>query len=70
MLDEIKTIQFQFPSIKLNEILEWATINGARALNLDSVFGSFEKGKKPGIVLINNINNLQITDSSSAIRIL
>jgi len=36
-------------------ILQWTTINAALALQIDDVFGSFEKGKQPGIVLIENI---------------
>jgi len=53
ILDEIKTIRKNFPSIPLEEILQWATSNGAKALKMDNELGSFEKGKKPGIVLIN-----------------
>ncbi|MBX9781474.1 MAG: amidohydrolase family protein [Chitinophagaceae bacterium] len=45
---EIKTIQKHFPHIPLEEILGWATINGARALQMDTTLGSFEKGKQPG----------------------
>jgi cytosine/adenosine deaminase-related metal-dependent hydrolase len=33
-------------------ILQWATINGAKALQWDDELGSFEKGKRPGISLI------------------
>lgn len=32
-------------------VLEWATINGAKALQWDDELGSFDKGKKPGVVL-------------------
>lgn len=53
ILDEIKTIQKYFPQIPLEELLQWATINGAKALNMDDFLGSFEKGKKPGLVRIN-----------------
>lgn len=35
-------------------ILQWATINGAKALQWDDELGSFEKGKKPGVVLLEN----------------
>lgn len=52
ILDEIKTIRKNFPSISLEEILGWATINGAKALQMEAKLGSFEKGKKPGVVLI------------------
>ena len=37
----------------ISQILQWATINGAKALLWDDKLGSFEKGKKPGIILIN-----------------
>jgi cytosine/adenosine deaminase-related metal-dependent hydrolase len=33
-------------------VLQWATLNGAKALNIDDKYGSFEKGKQPGINLI------------------
>ena len=35
-----------------DEILQWATINGAKALKIDDKYGSFEIGKIPGINLI------------------
>lgn len=52
ILDEIKTIKKNFPSIALEEILGWATSNGAKALQMDGALGSFEKGRKPGVVLL------------------
>ena len=56
ILEELITIQSNFSQIPLGEILKWATLNGAEALNLSSGIGSFEIGKKPGINLISNIN--------------
>jgi len=56
VLDELKTIQQHHPEIPLEEMLGWATINGARALQMDKHLGSFEKGKKPGVVLIKDFN--------------
>ena len=53
LLDEIKAIQKNFPDISLIELLQWATINGAKALSIQNEFGSFEKGKKPGVVCLN-----------------
>jgi cytosine/adenosine deaminase-related metal-dependent hydrolase len=61
ILDELKTIQKHNATIPLDEMLGWATINGARALQMDKGLGSFEKGKKPGVVVIENVgseNNL------------
>ncbi len=52
---EIQTITSE-PRLKgvvqLEQILQWATINGAKALQWDDELGSFEKGKKPGVALI------------------
>ena len=48
---EIKTIHDHFPLIGTEQLLKWATINGAKALQVDNIAGSFEKGKKPGVVL-------------------
>ena len=56
VLDELKTIQQYHPQIPLEEMLQWVTINGARALQMDKHLGSFEKGKKPGVVLIKDFN--------------
>jgi imidazolonepropionase-like amidohydrolase len=71
ILDELKTIQKQFPSIPLSEMLGWATMNGARALQMEKSLGSFEKGKKPGIVLIEGIStNGQIQNTSISKRII
>ena len=52
ILDEIKTIQKFHPEIPLAEMLGWATLNGARALQMDKYLGSFDKGKKPGVISI------------------
>ncbi len=70
ILEEMKTIQREFPGIALAEILSWATINGARALGMDETLGSFDIGKKPGIVLISNIAKQRLTGQSTATRLL
>jgi aminodeoxyfutalosine deaminase len=57
ILDEMKTIGKHFTNIPLGEMLGWATINGAKALNMDIELGSFEKGKRPGVVLVENLED-------------
>lgn len=52
IVDEIKTLRRYYPAVPLEEMLHWATLNGAKALDMDNVLGSFEKGKKPGVVLL------------------
>ncbi len=55
ILDEIFTLQKHVPAISLEEKLKWATSNGAKALGMDDTLGSFEKGKKPGWVQVENV---------------
>lgn len=62
LLDEIKLLQESFPDILLAELLQWATINGAKALQMDGELGSFEKDKYPGINLIENLQDNKIVD--------
>ena len=53
----------QHTSVSTEEALQMATINGAKALQWDNELGSFEKGKRPGVVLLAN-------DFSSSKRII
>ena len=55
IIEEIKTLQQKMPDISLEEKLKWATANGSRALGFSDQLGSFEKGKKPGLVQIENV---------------
>ena len=71
MVAEMYCIQKYFPWIPLSEIIKWATINGARFLGKEMELGTLEEGKKPGIVLIDNIdfNNLSLTPQSTSRRL-
>jgi cytosine/adenosine deaminase-related metal-dependent hydrolase len=51
ILEEIKTIKEQFPDIATAQLLQWATINGAKALQMEKLLGSFDPGKQPGVIL-------------------
>jgi cytosine/adenosine deaminase-related metal-dependent hydrolase len=70
ILEEIKTIQRQYPRVPLEEMLQWATLNGAEALQLDGNLGSFDKGKKPGVVLIENTDGRRLTEASRVTRLI
>jgi len=56
ILEEMKRIWNYFPDIGLDKLLLWGTLNGAKTLDLDDRIGSFEKGKKPGVNLLENID--------------
>jgi cytosine/adenosine deaminase-related metal-dependent hydrolase len=49
---ELHTLHRHFPALERQELLQWATLNGAKALQLDDTLGSFEPGKMPGIVQV------------------
>lgn len=61
VLEELKTLQFNFPELSTEELLQWTTLNGAHALHAEGQFGSFERGKQPGIVQINPISETKGT---------
>lgn len=52
IMEEIITLQKHFPQLAISELLQWATINGANALGISEIYGSFKKGKKPGVLQI------------------
>ena len=71
ILEELKTLSKNFPGISIEQLLQWVTINGATALQMDDQLGSFETGKKPGVVLIKNVSDKNtLTTGSVAERIL
>ncbi len=70
ILDELKTIAKNFPHIPLAELLQWSTLNGAKALQMDDQLGSFEKGKKPGVLLLQELQNGAISQKSTIKRLI
>ncbi len=56
VLRELVTLLDNFVDLDFETVLKWGTLNGARALNLDSLLGSIEVGKKPGLVLLENFD--------------
>ncbi|HSQ44373.1 MAG TPA: amidohydrolase family protein [Ginsengibacter sp.] len=70
ILEELKTISKNFSDVPIETLLQWATINGAMALQMENKLGSFEKGKKPGVVLIENVADRKLTPNAVAKRLL
>jgi cytosine/adenosine deaminase-related metal-dependent hydrolase len=69
ILEEMKTIKKTYPLTFTSQLLLWATSNGAKALDFDEKLGDFSKGKKPGVVLIDNTMGGEITDLSNSRRL-
>jgi len=70
ILEEMKTLQSHFPDLSTAALLQWATSNGARALQLDSMLGAFEPRKQPGVVLIEGMENGRLSRYSRPQRLI
>ena len=71
VLDEIKTMQLHKQDLPLSLLLRWGCLNGASFLGLESDLGSFEKGKYPGINLLENVdcNTSLLTDNTKVVKL-
>ena len=56
VVKELCCLHANFPEVPMTQLLEWACLNGAKFLKKDDVLGSLSVGKKPGIVLISNVD--------------
>ncbi|MBQ6879515.1 MAG: amidohydrolase family protein [Bacteroidales bacterium] len=56
MVKELACLHEAFPEVPMSEMLEWACMNGARFLGKEDELGSFAPGKRPGIVLVKDID--------------
>jgi cytosine/adenosine deaminase-related metal-dependent hydrolase len=72
ILEELKTLQVFNPSLKIPEIIIWATLNGARALGKEEMFGSIVPGKKPGLLILQNVDlqNMKLLPETRVTRLI
>ena len=68
VLEELKTLAQHFPQIPLETLLQWATYGGAQALRKERELGLLEAGKRPGLLLIENLDlhRLKLTPDATA----
>lgn len=71
IIEELKTLQFQFPSLSIEELVRWSTLNGAKALGKETLYGRIEPGKKPGLLLLQNVDliNMKLLPDSFVTRL-
>ncbi|MEZ0450532.1 amidohydrolase family protein [Sphingobacterium thalpophilum] len=69
ILDELKVLHEHFEELDFLQTIQWATINGAIALNIQDQYGSLEIGKKPGIVLLEGMEQMRLTDKVKVKRL-
>jgi len=72
ILEELKTLHLYYPWVPLQDLIKWATLNGAIALGEDKQFGSIKRGKKPGLLLLNDVDlhKMQLLPESTVTRLL
>ena len=69
ILSEMGILQENFPTLGLDRLLQWATINGATFLGIEKDKGSLEPGKTPGLNLITGLDGQKITAETKVKRL-
>jgi len=69
ILSEMGILQENFPTLGLDRLLQWATINGATFLGIDKDKGSLDPGKTPGLNLITGLDGQKITAETKVKRL-
>lgn len=71
MMKELICLHSNFPEVPMQELLVWASLNGARFLGKEDELGSLAPGKKPGIVHITDVDTEGfITENSVSRRVI
>lgn len=68
ILEEMRILQTQ-KDIPFDELLQWATLNGAKFLQKENELGSIAIGKKPGLVLLDLGDDLRIKTDTEITRL-
>lgn len=63
ILEEMKTIQKYQSYVPFHTLVQWATLNGAKALGFDDTLGTLQAGKKPGILQLTIGENFELSQS-------
>jgi len=69
IIEEMKAIAKYQSYVSFETMLRWATLNGAEALGFEKELGSIEKGKSPGLNLLNLSADMKIDNQTSVKRV-
>lgn len=67
-LNEMLVLQ-DHKDITFRQMLQWATLNGAEFLGIEGTYGSFDVGKRPGILLLEDMDGEKLTNASQIKRL-
>jgi len=71
ILEEMKILASKNMNVTFDQLISWATFNGAKALKMDESIGSITVGKTPGLNLISNFDFSKMTiTNNSEIKVL
>ena len=72
ILEEMKTISKHYPQTPFENLLLWATKNGAEFLGMEKEIGTIEKGKKPGLNLLKGIDveKMKLSETTSVQKLI
>lgn len=68
ILEEMKTIARFQSFVPFDLMLRWATLNGAEALGFEDSLGSFDAGKRPGVLLLEGLGGHQTLQPATKVR--
>lgn len=70
ILAEMQLLEQQFPAIPVETYFPWATLSGAEALGLEDNLGSFDQGRRPGILLLEETGSGKLGSRARVKRLL
>jgi aminodeoxyfutalosine deaminase len=70
LLSEMKVLQKNIDHLSFTQLLQWATINGAKFLGFDNDLGTIATGKTPGLNLISHVKNGKLSDKSTVKKLI
>jgi hypothetical protein len=72
VIQEMLFLQKKFPEVKLEDLIAFFTLKIAKEMHIDDCFGSFEKGKMPGVNLISGVDfqNMKLTTNTRVKRLI